>query len=114
MLLACGLLTCSASSMGVMSDVALAPRNAFHGVIAVWIVSLVVAVVLGIALPESVRVGWILIAFGGTVLLSFAVQLAYARPQGFIVRVASSVVGALVLMGLVSAVFGLSALAFAF
>lgn len=92
-----------------MAEVALAPRNAFRGVIVVWAVSLVAAVALGFALPEDVRVGWLLITFGAVVLLSFAVQLSYARPQGFIVRVAASVIGALVLMGLVSAVFAISA-----
>ncbi|MFC7789052.1 hypothetical protein ACU045_08715 [Microbacterium sp. MAHUQ-60] len=94
-----------------MSEAALAPRNAFHGVIAVWAVSLVVSITLGIVLPEQDRVSWLAIAFGGVILLSFAVQLAYGRAQGFIVRVAASCVGALVVMGLVSAAFGLSALA---
>ncbi|HWU30989.1 MAG TPA: hypothetical protein VN041_18055 [Microbacterium sp.] len=94
-----------------MSEPALAPRNAFHGVVAVWIASLVTAIVLGVVLPEQVRVTWLLIAFGAMVLVAFAVQLAYGRAQGFIVRVAGSVVGALVVMGLVSAVFGLTALA---
>ena len=51
--------------MGVMQDVALAPRNAFHGVIAVWGVALVTALVLGFALPADIRTGWLLIAFGG-------------------------------------------------
>ncbi|MEJ1088966.1 hypothetical protein WDU99_11620 [Microbacterium sp. Mu-80] len=94
-----------------MQDVALAPRNAFHGVIAVWSVALVTALVLGFALPADIRTGWLLIAFGGVVLLSFAVQLAYARPQGYIVRVSASIVGSLVLMGIVSAAFAIAALA---
>ncbi|QMU96033.1 hypothetical protein FVO59_01580 [Microbacterium esteraromaticum] len=94
-----------------MSEPALAPRNAFHGVVAVWIASLVVAVTLGIVLPEELRVGWLLIAFGGIVLVAFAIQLAYGRAQGFIVRMAGSVVGALVIMGLVSGAFGIAALA---
>jgi hypothetical protein len=94
-----------------MSEPALAPRNAFHGVIAVWAVSLIGAVALGLALPEQDRIGWLAIAFGGVILLSFAVQLGYGRAQGFIVRVAASCMGALVVMGLVSAAFGLSALA---
>ena len=94
-----------------MPDAALAPRNAFHGVIAVWVVSLIGSVALGLALAEEDRVTWLAIAFGGVILLSFAVQLAYGRAQGFIVRVAASCVGALVVMGLVSAGFGLSALA---
>lgn len=93
-----------------MSEPALAPRNAFHGVVAVWIVSLVVAVALGILLPAQDRVMWLLIAFGGIVLLTFAVQLLYGRVRGFIVRVAGSALGALILMGLVSAGFGISAL----
>lgn len=96
---------------GPMSEAALAPRNAFHGVIAVWVVSLVGAIVLGIALPEQDRVTWLAIAFGAVILLSFAVQLGYGRAHGFIVRVAASCVGALIVMGLVSAAFGLSALA---
>jgi hypothetical protein len=94
-----------------MSEAALAPRNAFHGVIAVWVVSLVAATALGIALPEQERITWLAIAFGGVILLSFAVQLGYGRAQGFIVRVAASCVGALIVMGLVSAAFALSALA---
>lgn len=94
-----------------MSEPALAPRNAFHGVIAVWIASLVTAVLLAVLLPEEIRVGWLLIAFGAIVLLSFAVQLAYGRASGFIVRVAASVMGSLVLMGLVSIALGLAALA---
>ena len=96
---------------GHMSEALLAPRNAFHGVIAVWVVSLVAAIALGIALPVQDRVPWLAIAFGGVILLSFAVQLGYGRAQGFIVRVAASCVGALIVMGLVSAAFGLSALA---
>lgn len=96
---------------GHMSEAALAPRNAFHGVIAVWVVSLVAATALGIALPEQERITWLAIAFGGVILLSFAVQLGYGRAQGFIVRVAASCVGALIVMGLVSAAFALSALA---
>ncbi|WP_336646473.1 hypothetical protein [Microbacterium sp. USHLN186] len=94
-----------------MSEPVIAPRNAFYGVAAVWVAALVIAVTLGIVLPEDLRIGWLLIAFGAMVLVSFAVQLAYGHAQGFIVRVAGSVLGALAVMGLVSAGFGLAALA---
>ncbi|MBN8206780.1 hypothetical protein JF550_12550 [Microbacterium esteraromaticum] len=97
-----------------MQEVALAPRNAFHGVIAVLGVAAVTAILLGFLLPADTRIGWLLIAFGGVVLLSFAVQLAYARPQGFVVRVSASIVGSLVLMGMVSAAFGVATLVSAF
>ncbi|GAA3941735.1 hypothetical protein [Microbacterium soli] len=93
-----------------MAEPALAPRNAIHGVIAVWVVALAVAVALGVLVSEPERDRWLLIAFGGIVLLAFAVQLAYGRARGFIVRAAGSAMGALVIMALVSAGFGLSAL----
>jgi hypothetical protein len=95
---------------GVMTDPALAPRNAFVGVIGVWAAAFVATVAIGIFVPEEWRVPWLLVGFGGIVLLSFAVQLWYGRTQGFIFRVASSVTGALLLMGLISIGFGLAAL----
>jgi hypothetical protein len=95
---------------GVMTEPALAPRNAFVGVIVVWAAAFVATVAIGIFVPEEWRVPWMLVGFGGVVLLSFAVQLWYGRTQGFIFRVASSVIGALMLMGLISVGFGLAAL----
>ncbi len=96
--------------MVVMTEPALAPRNAFVGVIVVWAAAFVATVAIGIFVPEEWRVPWMLVGFGGVVLLSFAVQLWYGRTQGFIFRVASSVIGALMLMGLISVGFGLAAL----
>ncbi|WP_301112643.1 hypothetical protein [Microbacterium sp.] len=93
-----------------MTEPALAPRNAFVGVIVVWVAAFVATVAIGIFVPEEWRVPWMLVGFGGVVLLSFAVQLWYGRTQGFIFRVASSVTGALLLMGLISIGFGLAAL----
>lgn len=95
---------------GVMTEPALAPRNAFVGVIVVWAAAFVATVAIGIFVPEEWRVPWMLVGFGGVVLLSFAVQLWYGRTQGFIFRVASSVIGALLLMGIISVGFGLAAL----
>jgi hypothetical protein len=93
-----------------MSEPALAPRNALGGVIIVWSVALVGAVVIGLVVPEEWRVPWLLIGFGGAALLSFALQLWYGQTTGFIFRVAASALGALVLLAVVSAGFGLAAL----
>ncbi|MFE6997489.1 hypothetical protein ACFVAE_16120 [Microbacterium sp. NPDC057659] len=93
-----------------MTEPALAPRNAYVGVYVVWGIALVTSIVLGIALPEDDRVPWMLVAFGVVVLLSFAVQLWFGRVEGFIVRVSASVIGALLIMGLISVGFGLAAL----
>jgi len=93
-----------------MSEPALAPRNAFVGVIVVWVAALLAAVAIGIFVPEAWRVSWLLVGFGGAVLLSFALQLWYGQTKGFIFRVAVSAIGAMVLLGIVSAAFGLAAL----
>ncbi|PRB14519.1 hypothetical protein [Microbacterium sp. MYb62] len=93
-----------------MTDPALAPRNAFVGVLVVWVTAFLATIAIGIFVPEEWRVPWLLVAFGGVVLLSFAVQLWYGRTQGFIFRVASSVTGGLLLMGIISVGFGLAAL----
>lgn len=93
-----------------MSEPALAPRNALVGVIAVWVVAFLASTAVGIFVPEEWRVSWMLVAFGGVVLMSFAVQLWYGRTQGFIFRVAGSIIGALLLMGMISVGFGLAAL----
>ncbi|MGB4138091.1 MAG: hypothetical protein WA971_16120 [Microbacterium sp.] len=93
-----------------MTEPALAPRNAYHGVFVVWGVALVASVVLGIVLPEDARVPWLLVVFGAIVLLSFAVQLWYGRVEGFIVRVSASTLGSLLLMGLISVGFGIAAI----
>ncbi|UJP10418.1 hypothetical protein L2X99_01565 [Microbacterium sp. KUDC0406] len=93
-----------------MTEPALAPRNAYLGVYVVWGIAVVASIVLGIVLDEDARVPWMLVAFGIVVLLSFAVQLWFGRVEGFIVRVSASVIGALLIMGLISVGFGLAAL----
>lgn len=93
-----------------MTEPALAPRNAFVGVLVVWAAAFVGSVVIGIVVPEQWRVPWLLVAFGAVVMLSFAVQLWYGRTQGFILRTAGSTIGALVVMGVISVGFALAAL----
>lgn len=93
-----------------MSEPALAPRNALGGVIIVWAAALVAALAIGIFVPEEWRVQWLLVGFGAAVLLSFAMQLGYGQTKGFTFRVAASAIGALLLLGVVSAAFGLAAL----
>lgn len=93
-----------------MSEPALAPRNPFGGVVVVWGAAFVAAVAIGIFVAEESRVQWLLVGFGGAVLLSFALQLWYGQTSGFIFRTAASVLGALLLLGVVSAGFALAAL----
>jgi CDP-diglyceride synthetase len=88
----------------------LAPRRTIGGVIAVWVVAAVVGVAIGVFVPEEWRAAWLTVGLGGCVVLSFAVQLWYGRSQQFIERIAASALGAMLVMGVVSAGFGLAAI----
>lgn len=88
----------------------LAPRRTIGGIVAVWVVAAVAAVAIGVFVPEDVRAVWLAIGLGGLIALAFAVQLWYGRSQQFIERVAASAIGSLVVMGVISAGFGLAAL----
>jgi hypothetical protein len=88
----------------------LAPRRALGGVVAVWVVAALAAIAIGVFVPADWRAAWLIVALGGCVVLGFAVQLSYGRSQQFIERVAASVLGALLVMGVVSAGFGVAEL----
>jgi hypothetical protein len=93
-----------------MSQPQLAPRSPVIGIAAVWILSALIAVAVGIVAPLDQRVGWLCVGLGITLIAAFAVQIFSAPAQGFIGRMGASMLGALVVMGLVSAGFGLAAL----
>jgi CDP-diglyceride synthetase len=86
----------------------LAPRRTVGGVIAVWVVAAVAGVAIGVFVPAEWRAAWLIVGLGGCIVLSFFVQLAYGRSQQFVERVAASVLGALVVLGVISAGFGLA------
>lgn len=88
----------------------LAPRRTIGGVIAVWVVAALAGIAIGVFVPEEWRGAWVAVALGGCVVLSFAVQLAYGRSVQFIERMAASSLGAMLVMGVISAGFGLAAI----
>lgn len=93
-----------------MSTPDLVPRSPMLGLAVVWIASALIAVAIGIFAPEQNRALWLCAGLGGCVIIAFGVQISYGRSEGFITRVSASVVGALLVMGLVSVVFGLASL----
>ena len=88
----------------------LAPRRTFGGIVAVWIAAAVAAVVIGVLATPDWRAAWLGVALGACLILAFAVQLWSGRSQGFTERVAASIFGAVVVMGVISLGFGLAAL----
>jgi hypothetical protein len=88
----------------------LAPRRTFGGVVAVWVIAALIGVSIGIFAPEEWRAAWLTVGLGGCLVLAFAVQLWFGRSQGFTERVAASVLGSLLVMGVISLGFGLAAI----
>jgi len=80
------------------------------GVIVVWAIAAVVAVLIGILAPPDWRAAWMGVGMGLIIPIAFAVQLWPGRSQGFIRRMALSVLGALLVMGLIGVGLGLATL----
>ncbi|WP_243073893.1 hypothetical protein [Microbacterium sp. SS28] len=93
-----------------MAAPALAPRRTTGGIVTVWVVAAVIGVAIGLFVPADWRAAWLVVALGGTLILAFAVQLAYGRSQGYIRRVAISILGALIVLGVISLGFGLASI----
>ncbi|GAA1698659.1 hypothetical protein GCM10009808_15170 [Microbacterium sediminicola] len=76
----------------------------------VWVLAAVAGTVIGFVVPADQRVPWLSVVAGLSVAVSFAVQLASGRAQGFVARVGLSVLGAVLILGVISLGFGLSGL----
>jgi hypothetical protein len=93
-----------------MAAPALVPRRATGGIVAVWVVAALIGLAIGLFVPAEWRAAWLVVGLGGSLALSFTVQLVYGRSQGYIERVAISILGALLVMGVISLGFGLASL----
>lgn len=93
------------------SEPELAPRGRIGGVVVVWIAAVVIGVAIGVVTPVGQRAAWVTIGLAGCLVLSFAVQLWLGRAHRFISRVAVSMLGSLVILGVISAGFGVASLA---
>jgi hypothetical protein len=85
-------------------------RTRFGGIIAVWVIAVVVALAIGVFAEPEWRGAWLPVGLGVCFLSAFTIQLASGRSQGFIMRVSLSVLGAMVVMGLLGAGFALAEL----
>jgi hypothetical protein len=92
-----------------MAAPALAPRRATGGIVLVWIFAALLGIGVGLFVPAEWRAAWLVVGLGLSIAVSFAVQLAYGRSQGYIRRVALSMIGAFLVMGVISLGFGLAA-----
>jgi hypothetical protein len=72
-------------------------------IVPVWLLSIAAAVVVAV-LAASDASTWLAIALAGAVILAFAIQLAIQKKDGFVLRIMASVTGAVVVLGVTTAV----------
>ncbi|MDF2555159.1 MAG: putative rane protein, partial [Microbacterium sp.] len=92
-----------------MSTPELVPRRSIGGIVGVWVVALLTGIAIAVFVPDGERATWMSLALGLSLILAFSVQLFYGRAQRFIQRVAISTLGAMLILGVISATFGLGA-----
>ena len=76
-------------------------------VIPVWLLTIVGAVVIALTLPDEQYLTWIAIVLAGAVILTFAIQLATGRIEGYVARAMASICGAIVILAIATGVFAL-------
>lgn len=57
----------------------------------VWLLTLAGAIVVAIVLPREQYLTWIAVVLAGAVIVTFAIQLAVARVDGFVNRAMASI-----------------------
>lgn len=73
-------------------------------VLPVWVFSAIGAVIIGVVVPHDDHVTWLAIVLAAAVIVTFAIQLALQRTEGFVVRAMASIGVSVVILALASAV----------
>ncbi|MEL4317390.1 hypothetical protein WJX64_00070 [Leifsonia sp. YIM 134122] len=79
------------------TEVPLTPAVTFAGIVAVWILAAVGAVVVLAAVAPEDRFGGLCLSLAVCAIAAFCVQLATRRRDGFVSRVVASFVGSVVI-----------------
>ena len=77
-----------------------------RSVVPVWVIALAGSIVVGV-FAASAALTWLPIVLAGSVLVTFAVQLALQRKEGLVIRMMASLGGALVICALATGVLAL-------
>ena len=82
-----------------------------RSVVPVWVIALAGAIVVGVVVPPGSDAGafltWLPIVLAGSVLITFAIQLALQRKEGLVIRMMASLGGALVICAVATGILAL-------
>ncbi|MFF1878355.1 hypothetical protein [Leifsonia sp. NPDC058230] len=83
----------------------------FLSVGSIWVLALVFSIVIGTISPSGQYASWLSLALAACVVASMCAQLATQQKDGFVNRLAASVSGAFVILGIAGAVLAIVAAA---
>lgn len=75
-------------------------------VVPVWVLCVAASITIGGASPAEQYLTWLPIALAAAVLMTFCIQLSTLTKEGFVNRVMASLGGAVLVLGLATAVLG--------
>lgn len=75
-----------------------------------WLLAVVCAVLIGVFSAPGQELVWIGLSLAGCTIATLCVQLATGRKEGYVNRVTSSVVGAVIVLALATGIFAFAAL----
>ncbi|CAN5187539.1 hypothetical protein BH11ACT4_BH11ACT4_23230 [soil metagenome] len=79
----------------------------FFSVLPVWLLSIVGAIVVGVAVPHDSYFTGVVIVLAAAVIATFAIQLALQRTEGFVVRAMASIGVSVVILAIATGVLAL-------
>jgi len=78
---------------------------------AVWLLAVVGATLTGLLSAPGESFAWIGLTLGGCTLMTLSLQLATGRKEGYVSRVTTSIVGAVIVLAIATGFFALTGLA---
>ena len=67
-------------------------------VLPVWVASAIAAVIIGLVSPPAEYITWLAITFAAAIIVTFFIQLAIQRKEGFVLRAIASVSGSVIIL----------------
>jgi hypothetical protein len=77
----------------------------------IWLVAVVSMVLTGVLVAPENRLVWTSLSLAGCTILTLAAQLSTGQKEGYVARVTQSLVGAVLILAVATAIFALTGLA---
>jgi hypothetical protein len=88
----------------VTTQESLSPTTSWSSIVVIWVLAALSLVAIGLFSTVGEYNAWLGLALGGCTVVSLCVQIATQEKNGFVNRLAASVVGALIVLAIGAAI----------